>query len=55
MEIAVISSSPLHGALIEGLDVLEDVLELVGAGVDQVFGQAVEHEGVVGVGGVAEA
>ena len=43
------------GALVEGLDVLEDVLEAVGAGGDFALGQGVEHEGVVGVGGVAEA
>jgi hypothetical protein len=31
------------------------MLEGVGAGVEKVFCQAIEHEGVVGVGGMAEA
>ncbi len=44
----------LHGAFVEGLDVLEDVDEIVRAGVHGTGGEAVKHEGVVGVGGVAE-
>jgi hypothetical protein len=31
------------------------VFELVGAGIEKALGEAVEHEGVVGVGGVAQA
>lgn len=42
------------GAFIEGLNVLEDVFEAVAFGVDEFLGEAVEHEGVVRVGRVAE-
>jgi len=41
--------------LVESLDVLKDVLEPVWAGVQQVLGKPVEHEGVIGVWGMAEA
>ncbi len=42
------------GALVEGLDILKDVLEAVAIGRNQLFGQAVEHEGVIRVGRVAQ-
>jgi hypothetical protein len=38
------------GALVEGLDVAEGVGEAIAGDADLVGGQAVEHEGVVGVG-----
>jgi hypothetical protein len=40
---------------VQRLDVLELVLEGQAAGVDLVVGQGLEHEGVVGVGAVADA
>ncbi len=40
------------GAFVEGLDILEDVLEAEAVGGDEVLGEGVEHEGVVGVGGM---
>ena len=43
------------GTLVERLDVFEDVLEAVGAGIDGAAGEAVEHERVVGVGAVGQA
>ena len=51
---AVTSSSPLEGPAVERLDVLQFVAELQVAGVDLVVGQGVEHEGVVGIGAVAD-
>jgi hypothetical protein len=45
----------LATARVERLDVLEDVLEPVGALGDEVLGHPVEHEGIVGVRGVAKA
>ena len=38
---------PAGGALVQGLDVLEDVLELIPARRDQVLRQGIKHEGVV--------
>ena len=43
------------GPLVQGLDVLQHVLELIRAAVQQVLGQAVEHEGVVRIRGMSEA
>ena len=43
-----------HRALIERLDVLKDVLKLVTHQVDLLRGHRVEHEGVIGIGRVAE-
>lgn len=43
-----------EGALVEGFDILEDVFERDIGGGDEAFGEGVEHEGVVGVGGVSE-
>ena len=43
-----------HGPLVERLDVLENVLEAVLAGFDLVVGECPEHEGVVGIGTVAQ-
>ena len=45
----------VDGALVEGLDVGESVGELVAGDADFVGGEAVEHEGVVGVGTVGDA
>ena len=45
----------VDGAVIEGLDVGEGVGELVAGDSDLVGGEAVEHEGVVGVGAVGDA
>ena len=42
------------GALVECLDVLEDVLKAIWPGGDEVLRQGVKHEGVVGVWGMAE-
>src|SRR5439155_21375313 len=44
-----------EGAAVERLDVLQFVAELQLAGVELVMGEGVEHEGVVGVGAVADA
>ena len=52
---AVISRSPPHGALVQQLDILDDVDNLVGAGIDGPLGEPEEHEGVVGVRAVANA
>ena len=41
--------------VVEGLDVAQHVLEAEAVGRDQLLGQRVEHEGVVGVGAVPEA
>ena len=51
---AVTSSSP-RGPAIERLDVLQFVAKAQVAGVHLVVGQGVEHEGVVGIGAVADA
>ena len=45
----------LDGPAVERLDIDQFVLEPVSAGRDLVLGQGVEHEGVVGVGAVADA
>jgi len=54
MEMAEMWSSPARATLIEGLDVLEDVLEVVAAAVDLCALPGVEHEGVIRIGRVAE-
>jgi hypothetical protein len=41
-------------ALVERLDVLEDVLEFVAARIDLALRHRVEHEGIVRIGGVSE-
>jgi hypothetical protein len=43
-----------RGPFIEGLDVLQDVLEAEAVGRDQFVGQPVKHERIVRVGRVAE-
>ena len=43
-----------RGALVQRLDVLQDVLELPAARVDLVLRERVKHEGVVRIGRVAE-
>ena len=45
----------LERPLVQRLDVAEHVLELEAARVDAILGQGPEHEGIVGVGAVAEA
>jgi hypothetical protein len=45
----------VDGAVIEGLDIGEGVGELVARDANLVGGEAVEHEGVVGVGAVGDA
>ena len=45
----------VDGAVVEGLDVGEGVGELEAGDSDLVGGEAVEHEGVVGVGAVGDA
>ena len=42
------------GAFVEGLNVLKDVLEFVTGRGEEVFGERVEHEGVVGIGRMAK-
>ena len=44
-----------QGALVEALDVLENVLELVGSGGKFIAGQGIEHECVVGIGRMSQA
>ena len=44
----------VHGAVVERLDVGEGVGELVARDAHLVGGEAVEHEGVVGVGAVGD-
>ena len=44
----------VDGAVVEGLDVGEGVGELEAGDADLVGGEAVEHEGVVGVGAVGD-
>ena len=43
-----------EGALVERLDILQDVLEAQSFGVNAVVREAIEHEGVVGIGAVAK-
>ena len=45
----------VHGAAVQRLDVLKLVNELEIAGIDQVIGERVKHEGVVGVGRMGDA
>ena len=52
---AVTSSSPLQRPAIECLDVLQLVPENQVAGVDLVVGQGIEHEGIVGIGTMADS
>ena len=44
----------LEGPAVERLDVLQFVAKLQVAGVELVVGQGVEHEGIVGIGTVAD-
>ena len=46
---------PVPSPLVQRLDVLENMLEPVSAGIQQAFGKPVKHEGVIGVRGMAEA
>jgi hypothetical protein len=43
------------GAFVQRLDILEPMLEPVTAEIDFVFRHRVKHEGVIGVGGMAES
>jgi len=45
---------PPRGPLVEGLDVLQDMLEVQPVGRNQLAGKAVKHERIVWVGRVAE-
>ena len=45
----------LEGAAIERLDVDQFVREAIAARIDFALGQGIEHEGVVGIGTVADA
>jgi len=38
------------GPLVEGLDVLQNVLELKALGGNQILGQGIEHESIIGIG-----
>ena len=44
----------VQGAPVEGLDVAQSVGEAVAGDADLVGGQAIEHEGVIGVGTVGD-
>ena len=44
----------IAGALVEGLDVAQGVGEAIAGDADLVGGQAIEHEGVIGVGTVGD-
>jgi len=43
-----------RGALVEGLDVLEDVFETEVGGWDEIFRQGIEHERIIRIGRMAE-
>ena len=45
---------PAKRALVERLDILQDVLEAVSEQVDLALRHGIEHEGVVGIRGMAE-
>ena len=39
---------------VQRFDVLQGVLEIVGPAIHESFGQAIEHEGIIGIGAVGE-
>ena len=55
MDTAETSSSPRNAQLVQRFDVLQFVDEAVVPGIDFVVGECVEHERIVGVGGVSDA
>ena len=52
---AVIPVHCSHRLLIQSLNVLKNMLKTVPAGGDFVLGEAIKHEGIVGVGRMAQA
>jgi len=46
---------PSGGPLIERLDILKDMLEFKTMAWNEIFGQCIEHEGIIWVRGVSES